>query len=419
MPVYAFNGLSAAGKAQKGIRSAENPRSLKLALKREGIFLTGFEQEHEEQRGRSSGQNGSAAGNSNDVLPFFSAKKASTQDIGIMTRQLATLVGAGVPLVEALTALQDQVDQPVLKRVIGLVKQRVNEGATVADALADHPRIFSKIYINMVRAGESSGALDVVLIRLADFTEGQARLRQKIVSALTYPVIMMFIGLIILGILMTVVVPKVTRMFEDIGATLPWTTRLLIATADFTRTWWWAIGIWIICAIIAFPIWKRSKSGTLQWDSFILRAPLFGSLNRMIAMARFARTLSTLLRSGVPILGALEIVRNVVSNEVLAQVVDEARSAIQEGDSIASPLQRSGQFPPLVYHMVSIGERSGQLEDMLINVASAYESQVDAKIGGLTSLLEPIMIVGMGGIVAFIVFSILMPILKLNTMIQG
>lgn len=412
MPVYEYTGLNKAGKQVKGVRNADSPRGLRTLLKRDGVFVTAFEQEKDSPKGTRDAL-------SKEVHIGRSRQRASTQDIAIMTRQLATLVGAGVPLVEALTALADQVDHPALERVIGHVKQRVNEGATMADALADHPKIFTKIYVNMVAAGESSGALDVVLTRLADFTEGQARLRQKIVSALTYPIVMVIIGMVILSILMAVVVPKVTRMFEDLNAALPWTTRVLIWSADLTRNWWWLLLLLSIIFVILARAWTRSKSGSRVWAGWMLKAPLFGELNRMVAMARFARTLSTLLSSGVPILAALQIVRNVVNNQVLAEVVDEAREAIQEGEAIATPLKRSGHFPPLVYHMVSIGEKSGQLEGMLLNVATAYESQVETRITGMTSLLEPLMIVAMGVIVAFIVFSILMPILQLNTMIQG
>jgi general secretion pathway protein F len=412
MPLYEYTGLTAAGKEVKGVLDTDSPRSLRAALKRDGIFLTAFEVDREGPRSAREAL-------SSEVRIGRSRRRASTQDIAIMTRQLATLVGAGVPLVEALGALRDQLDHPALKRVIGTVRQRVNEGATLADAMADHPKIFSKIYVNMIAAGESSGALDLVLVRLADFTEGQARLRQKILGALTYPIVMMVIGVAILGILMTVVVPKVTRMFEDLNATLPITTRALIWSADFARAWWWLLLILCVIAVLLVRAWKRTETGARIWSGWMLHLPIFGELIRLIAMARFSRTLSTLLRSGVPILAALQIVRNVVNNEVLAEVVDRAREAIQEGEAIATPLKRSGEFPPLVYHMVSIGERSGQLEDMLMNVATAYESQVEVSITRLTSLLEPIMIVGMGGIVAFIVFSILTPIRQLNTMLQG
>ncbi len=410
MPVYEYTGLTEAGRQVKGLRDADNIRTLRGLLKRDGVFVTAISE-------------GEARGGSEVLTKEVDLRKirgrVGAEDIAIMTRQLATLVSSGVPLVEALTALQDQVDHPRLKRIVGRVKQRVNEGASLGDALEEHPKLFSHIYVNMVRAGESSGALDVVLVRLAAFTEGQARLRQKVASALMYPVIMVVIGVAILAILMTVVVPKVTQMFQDIGATLPLTTRLLIGTAEFSESYWWLVLGLLLLFVISFRWWIKTETGKASWHRFLLNAPIFGSVNRMLAMARFSRTLGTLLRSGVPIVSALNIVRNVLNNVVLAKIVDEARDAIQEGESIASPLKRSGEFPPLVYHMVAIGERSGQLEEMLHNAAEAYESQVESRIAGLTSLLEPILIVVMGGAVAFIVFSILMPILRLNTMIQA
>jgi general secretion pathway protein F len=222
-----------------------------------------------------------------------------------------------------------------------------------------------------------------------------------------------------MGILFTVVIPKVVRIFEDTKAALPWTTKALMAFTGFIHDWWWAAALANVAIVWGFLKWKSTEGGRAAWDRWVLGVPIFGSLLRQIAIARFSRTLATLLKSGVPVLTALDIVRNVVGNVRLATVIAEARTAIQEGESIAAPLKRSGEFPPLVYHMVAIGERSGALEEMLTNVANAYESQVDTKVGALTSLLEPIMIVGMGVAVAFIVFSILMPILQINTIAGG
>jgi general secretion pathway protein F len=271
----------------------------------------------------------------------------------------------------------------------------------------------------MIRAGEHSGALEVVLVRLADFTESQARLRSKILGTMAYPAAMMIIGSIVLGILFTVVIPRVTKIFEDTKATLPWMTRVLIAFTGFMTNWWWLVLILLAAGGWGFLRWKRSPEGRARWHRFVLTVPVFGRLARIIAIGRFARTLSTLLKSGVPLLTAMDIVRNVVGNDRLAEVIVEARDAIREGESIAAPLKRSGEFPPLVHHMVAIGERSGALEEMLSNVASAYEDQVDTTVAALTSLLEPIMIVVMGGAVAFIVFSVLMPILQINTLAGG
>ena len=270
----------------------------------------------------------------------------------------------------------------------------------------------------MIRAGEHSGALDAVLLRLAEFTEGQARLRQKIMGTMMYPAIMSVIGGGVLVLLMTVVVPKVTKIFTDMKQTLPWTTQILIWTSTTLQNWWFVIFPLLIGSAVAFRFWTRSESGKPVWDRLVLKVPVVGSLIRMLSVARFSRTLATLLKSGVPLLTALDIVKNVITNSTMADVIDTARDSIREGESIAAPLKKSGQFPPLVYHMVSIGEKSGQLEDMLLNVAQSYESQVDVRVGALTSLLEPIMIVAMGGVIAFVAFSILMPILQMNSAIH-
>jgi general secretion pathway protein F len=345
--------------------------------------------------------------------------RVSAQDLAIATRQLAVLVDAGIPLVDALTALVEQVDKEKLKRVLGDVKQRVNEGASLADALAQHPRVFQDLYVNMIRAGEHSGALEVVLVRLADFTESQARLRSKIMGTMAYPIAMMGIGSVVLGVLFTVVIPKLIKLFEDTKATLPWMTRALIGFTDLVTGYWWAILAVAAAAVWGFLRWKRTPGGKARWHRFVLTVPVFGRLVRIIAIGRFARTLSTLLKSGVPLLTAMDIVKNIVGNVRLAEVIEQARDAIREGESIAAPLKRSGEFPPLVHHMVAVGERSGALEEMLANVANAYEGQVETTVGALTSLLEPLMIVAMGGVVAFIVFSVLMPILQINSIAGG
>jgi general secretion pathway protein F len=351
-----------------------------------------------------------------DVGALFGAG-VSSQDLAIATRQLSTLIGAGITLVEALTALTEQVEHPRLKRILGVCKQKVNEGTSLADALGEHPKVFSTLYVNMIRAGESSGALDVVLERLADFTESSAQLRSKLIGAMLYPAIMILVGIGIVTILFMVVIPKVTKIFEDMNATLPLNTRILIALSNFARDYWYVVLVGTPALLIGAVRWLRTPKGSAWFDQFQLRVPVLGDLVRMLAISRFAKTLSTLLSSGVQLLVALDIVRNVVSNSVIAKVIEDARDAIREGESIAAPLKRSGQFPPLVFHMIAIGEKSGQLEQMLANVAKSYDTQVDIRISALTSLLEPVMIVVMGGAVAFIVFSILMPIMQLNTFV--
>ncbi|MBZ4417113.1 type II secretion system inner membrane protein GspF [Myxococcus sp. RHSTA-1-4] len=418
MPVFEYRGLNSAGKQVKGLLEADSPKTLRSKLRTDGIFLTDVLAQAEGSRAAvSRGANASLVARDID-LRKLGRGRVNTDDVAIFTRQLSTLLGAGVTLVESLSALVDQVEKERFKRALSDIKQRVNEGSSLADAMGQHPKIFPSIYVNMVRAGEASGALDAVLTRLADFTENQARLQQKILSTMLYPAIMMVVGGGILVALMVFVVPKVTKIFETMKATLPLNTRILIATSNFFQAWWFIIVPLMVLGGWLFMRWTKSPKGKPKWDRFTLKAPVIGNLVRLLSISRFARTLSTLLKSGVPLLAAMDIVKAIMTNTVLAEVVEKARDSIREGESIANPLKRSGEFPPLVYHMVAIGERSGQLEEMLTSVADNYENQVNVRISALTSLLEPLLIVFMGAVIAFVALSILMPILQVNSAIR-
>jgi general secretion pathway protein F len=270
----------------------------------------------------------------------------------------------------------------------------------------------------MVAAGEASGTIEQVLERLADFMEGQARLRSKITAALAYPALLTVFGTVVVSLLLVAVVPKVTAIFQSLDRALPWYTRVLIFASDVAAGYWWLVLGLLIGGGWWFRKWKITPAGRMKWDTFTLGVPLFGGILRMLAVARFSKTLSTLLRSGVPLLKAMDIVRNVLGNAMLEKVVQEATGSIREGESIADPLRRSGQFPPIVTHMIAVGEKSGQLEQMLESVANSYDSQVEARVQAMTSLLEPLMIVLMGGAVGFIAFSILMPLIQMNEFVQ-
>lgn len=411
MPLFEFQGLNDTGKAIKGLREADSQKALRASLRKEGVFLTDV------HIGSGGAGNGRDAGDGEGKKLFLG--RVSTDDVAIMTRQLATLVGAGIPLVECLNALVDQVENPRLRRIVSQVKQRVNEGTSLADAISDHQKIFSNLYINMIRAGESSGALEIVLTRLADFTESQAKLRSKVVGALAYPLVMMLVGTAIIGILFTTVIPKVTQIFKDMNVTLPIYTRVLIGLSEFSRNYWYLIIAMIVFGVIGTRAYLRTPGGLLHAHRVQLTLPIVGHLTRLIAMSRFSRTLSTLLSSGVPLLVSMDIVRNIVGNLILQDIIEKARDSIREGESISAPLKRSGQFPPMVCHMIAVGERSGQLEEMLKKIADTYDTQVETRVAALTSLLEPIMIVLMGGGVAFVVASILLPILQMNTFVKG
>jgi general secretion pathway protein F len=404
MPVYEYKGLNASGKTVKGIQDADSQGALRQLLQSQGVYVTDiWEGKGDAGTNRSGGV---------DVKKML--ERITLRDISVLTRQMATLTRAGIPLVETLNALSEQAEKDELKHVISDVRQKVNEGSSLANALGDHPKHFGDLYVNMVKAGESSGNLDVVLERLTEFLEAQIELRGKVIGAMVYPLIMMFVGLIIMSVLFIFVIPKITQIFEDQNAALPWITQIMIGVSDVMAGGWFVILPAIAGICFGFYKWKESPEGKDKWDRFILQVPVVGSLVRMIAVARFARTLGTLLASGVPLLTALNIVKNILGNTRLIEVVEDARVNIREGESIAQPLKRSGEFPPLVTHMIAIGERSGQLEEMLDNVAVAYNQQVDMRIQAMTTLLEPLMIVAMGIGVAIIVFAVMLPILQLN-----
>ncbi len=403
MPVYDYKGLNQAGKTVKGSQDAESQNALRTLLQGRGIFVT------EVSEARAGGKSKAGEVDFGKMLQFVGLR-----DIAVLTRQMATLLRAGIPLVECLRALTDQAEKDELKRALSDIKSKVNEGSSLAKALADHPKLFSDLFVNMVRAGESSGNLDVVLERLTDFLEGQMELRSKVISAMIYPILMTVVGLGILAFLFAFVIPKVTQIFEDQGAALPFVTRLLIGTSDVVSGGWFIILPAAFLSAWGFRRWKNSEGGRPKWDRFVLKLPVVGNLVRLIAVSRFSRTLGTLLNSGVPLLQALDIVKNILGNTRLIEVIEEVRVNVREGESIAQPMKRSGEFPSLVTHMIAIGEKTGQLEDMLENVAESYDQQVSLRIDAATTLIEPLMIVFMGIAVGFIVFAIMLPILQLN-----
>jgi general secretion pathway protein F len=408
MAVYAWQGINGAGKDVKGIDDADSPKALRLALRRQGVLVTKLEE--------ASAANKREARNINFKRLFAGV---SQTDLALVTRQLATLLKAGIPLVEALDALIEQTEKDDLRNALTNTRDKVNEGIAFNVALHAHPKIFGDLYVNMVAAGEMSGNLDQVLARLADVLESQSRLKNKVSSALAYPIIMMIMSFLVVTVMMTMVVPQVTAIFEDFGQVLPWYTRVLMFVSELFTTYWYLLIASVVGVVYGFRRWVNTTEGRRQWDLIVLGAPLVGPLTTKVACARFARTLSTLLASGVPVLGALDITRNVLVNTELMRVVGEAREAIREGESIAKPLAASKRFPPIVTHMIAIGERSGELEAMLENVADAYDDQVDAQVAAMTSLLEPLMILVMGGINGGITAAILVPLMQMNEFVGG
>lgn len=417
MPVYAYKGLNQQGRAVSGIIDADNPKGARIKLRRTGVFPTDLTEQEARRANAAKGTISQGGGATSLNLSRYMERIAPTQ-LALLTRQLATLVGAGLPLVDCLSALIEQIDQARIKRIFSQVREQVTEGVSLADALKAHPRIFNDLYVNMVRAGEASGALDVVLLRLADYTEEYAKLRNKVQSALTYPVLMALVSGGILFFLLSFVVPKVTKIFEDTAQALPWMTVLLLSVSGFLREYWWVVIAGLAGIVLGIRLSTRTPAGQMRFDRYLLSIPYAGTLLKKVALARFARTLSTLLGSGITLLLSLDIVKNVVNNTVLAKAIEDAREAIREGQSIAPPLQRSGLFPSMLIHMIAVGERSGELEAMLAKAADSYDNEVDSSIVALTSIMEPLMILFMGGVVLFIVLAILVPIFQLNDLVR-
>jgi general secretion pathway protein F len=404
-PIYDFKAYTPDGKAQKGIIEADTLKTARAKLKKQGLMVSEMTEKT------------AAKPNSGTSLPFF-GQRVTVPEMSLFTRQLASLVKANIPLVEALSALVDQTENEKLKVTISQVRQDVNEGSSLAKAVGSHPKVFDNIFVNMIEAGESSGTLGLVLLKLADLKEAQMRLRGKVKGAMTYPVIMIAVGVILMLVIFTAVIPKLAKVFESMNKPMPPITQGLIYLSDFIITWWFLIFAALFGIFTMFRNYIRSKNGRPKWDNFKLNAPIMGPLIRMVAVTRFASTMSALLGSGVPILTSMQISKNLVDSAPIADAIGQAKENITEGQSIAEPLRRSGQFPPMMIHMISIGEKTGELAEMLKNVASTYEDQINSKVESMTSLIEPIMIVAMGGMVGFIVISVLMPLMDMSNINQ-
>jgi general secretion pathway protein F len=414
MPMYAYKGVGTSGKAASGVRDAESPKALRQLLRKDGVLVTSFELSRGGKLAKEV--NSRKGGLSRDVDLGGLIGGVKKVEVAAFTRQMATLVKAGIPLADSLGALVEQVTNVRFKAPLSEVRTAVNEGSSFGDALARHPKLFDDLFVSMVRAGEVAGNLDEVLTRLADFLEGSQKLKSKVQSAMVYPLVMVVVGGIIMAVLMVKVIPNITSMFKQQGKTLPINTRMLIWSSDFARNYWWLVLILIVGGIFAFTRWTQGKDGRQVWDRAVLRLPVLGELVRTINVSRFARTLGTMLQSGVPMLRALETGKQIVGNVLIQQAIDDAKRAVTEGESLAQTFKKSGQFPATMIHMVAVGEKAGQLEQMLARVAETYEAEVDVKLSRLTALLEPLMLVVMGGAVAFIVFSILQPIMDLGNL---
>jgi general secretion pathway protein F len=408
MSVFEYVALDEKGRQRKGFVDAPGVAAARQKLREENVYPVEINQAADRKETALA-----------EVLKINIWQRVSANDVSMFTRQLSTLLGAGMPLVPSLSILMKQAKNPLLKKSLAQIREQVNEGKSLTESMSCFPQIFQPFYLNMVRAGEASGTINLVLERLADFSENQQALMNKIRSALAYPLIMFFMGSAVIFLLMAFVVPKITGIFSDMHQTLPLITIILITVSNFLKSFWWLILILLAAGAAAFKYMTTgTEGGRRQWDNAKLKIPVWGQVNRKIAIARFSRTLATLLQSGVPLLSAMEIVRNIVNNIIIGEAISKASKDLEEGKGLSGPLTQSGIFPPLVIEMIAVGEQSGTLEKMLNRIATAYETEAQSDIMVMTSLLEPVMILVMGLGVGFIVVSILLPIFEMNQLVR-
>ncbi|NJB68752.1 general secretion pathway protein F [Desulfobaculum xiamenense] len=414
MPVYRYEAVGADGRTRKDIIDAASRSDAGRKLKTQGLFLVGLEDVGSE-RGTARTKDGARRMSLARLRGMF-RRVRRTEFVGAV-QQLATLLDAGLPLDSALTAMIGHGKGTELNRVFAQIRERVRSGISFAAALEEHPRVFSSMFVSMTRAGESSGTLALVMARLADHAARQLEMRRKVQSTLAYPLLMLIVGTGVIAFLMAFVIPKVTQIFFDLGHALPLPTTILIAVSDAVRNWWPAL----VVLVPAFAWWLRwyssTSKGRRRVHAFVLRVPLAGSVVRRMAVGRFCRTLGMLLKNGVPMIQSLDIVRSIAGNVVLEQAIDSIRAQVLEGRDMVGPMEFCGIFDPTDLQMVDAGEKSGRLVDMLLTVARSCESEVDARLAVATSLMEPVMILLMGGVVGFIVMAIILPIFEMSHLV--
>jgi general secretion pathway protein F len=404
MPVFEYTGVAAGNRTRRGWVDAESLSGARQKLRAEGIYPTDLRE----------GSTNSGLSDWLARLKLPQLRRVPALELALFSRQLATLISAGIPLVESLGALTEQIENERLKNVVGRIRETVNEGSTLADAFGEHPQVFSELYRGMVRAGESSGTLELVLRRLGDYVESQMELRNKVTNAMLYPMIMIAASAAVTGALLIWVIPTITQLLRDLDQPLPLATLVVIAVSDFLIDWWPVLLVALTVGFLAFNRAVRSERGRLAWDRLKLSLPVLGRSVRLVAISRFARTLSTLLGGGLPIVRALDIAGTVADNAVIAESVSEARESITRGSTIAAPLRQSGEFPAMVTHMISVGESSGELEGMLAKVADTYDELVENSLNRLTTLMGPLLLIIVAGLVVLIIVSTLLPLLSLT-----
>jgi type IV pilus assembly protein PilC len=397
---YLWKGRSPSGELLSGEYQTENKDELVGYLRKRKIIITSVREQKAQLNFKLPGGN-----------------RVSVKDLGVFTRQFATMINAGLPMVQCLDILSQQTEKEFLRTSISKVMTDVEGGATLGEAMGRHPKVFSTLYVNMVEAGEAGGILDVILVRLATFLEKLDALQRKVKSALTYPTVVACVALGATAFMLIFIIPTFAKMFVDFGGELPLPTKIVIGISDFLRMFWWAIGASIAGGVVAFQRYYKTEQGRYTIDKLMLKIPVLGTVVRKGSVARFTRTLGTLISSGVPILQGLEITARTAGNKVVERAVMATRESISQGNTISEPLKECGVFPPMVTSMIAVGEQTGALDEMLDKIASFYDSEVDTAVDSLTAVIEPVMIVIMGVVVGGMLIAMYLPMFKLVTVV--
>ena len=403
MPDYIWTGVNRKGKKKKGEMEADSENFVRLTLRRQGIEPTKIKPKPKDLFANVK----------------FLQPKVTEKDIVVMTRQFATMIDAGLPLVQCLEILFSQQDNKTFKRILKNIKEDVEEGSTFADALKQHPDVFDDLFVNLVAAGEIGGILDIILNRLAAYIEKAAKLKKKVKGAMTYPIVVMVIAVLVVAVILIFVIPVFESMFADFGKALPVPTQIVVAMSDFLKNYILYIVVGFVLLMFAFRRFYKTDKGRALVDRLVLKVPVFGMLLRKVAVAKFTRTLGTMISSGVPILDSLEIVAATAGNMTIEEAIRETRQSISEGRTIAEPLADSDVFPSMVVQMISVGEATGALDTMLGKIADFYDDEVDAAVDALTSMLEPFMMVFLGGTIGGLVVSMYLPIFQMAGAMGG
>ena len=409
MPAFEYKALNAKGTKVSGVIDADNAKVARTQLRKQSLFPTEVKEEASGSATQGSGLNFEV-----DFSKMF--QRVSSQELAEMTSQMETLLRTSIDITETLQILSEQTENKMLQLALVEIRDQVRKGETLSSAMAKHPKIFNNLYVSLIEVGQETGKLDAILGRLREYTGKMVDLQQKVIKAVSYPLLATIIsGSVVLGIFVGVI-PRIAKLFDSFGATLPLSTRIVLGISNFLVYRWYVLVI--IAGLIAygFPKWYKSKKGRKQFDTLLLKTPFFGNLFRMIATSRFSRTLSTLLKGGLTLADALPIAQNVLGNAVLEEVVQKATENIIKGYNFADPLAESGQFPPLLVRMIAVGERTGEMEHMLVEASDAYDQRVDTRLNSLASVIEPFMMVGLGGIVLLIGGSVLLPLLNMSAL---